>query len=96
MRISMWGPKSAGKTTYIAMVYGTALKSNTQWVIRPNDINSTNFVRDNINRIRSGGFPEPTFLVEEPNMYQYQIRTKIAQKEDENSNPAEEKEFLNR
>lgn len=73
MRISMWGPKSSGKTTYIAMIYGTALKSNVKWVIRPDDIGSTEFVQENINTLRNGSFPLPTSIVQEPNIYHYQI-----------------------
>lgn len=72
-RISLWGPKGVGKTTYIAMIYGTALKSNVKWVIRPNDIESTEFVQENINIIRNGQFPLPTSYVQEPNIYRYHI-----------------------
>jgi len=93
MRISMWGPKGSGKTTYIAMIYGTALKSNVKWVIRPNDLNSTQFVQENINAIRNGEFPTPTTYVQEPNIYKYQIHAlnPAALSENENGN---EKEFL--
>lgn len=93
MRVSMWGPKGSGKTTYIAMIYGTALKSNVKWVIRPDDIDSTQFVQENINTLRNGEFPLPTIKVHEPNIYHYQIHTinAAALSDTENGN---EKEFL--
>jgi GTPase SAR1 family protein len=90
-RISLWGPKGAGKTTYIAMIYGTALKSNIKWIIRPNDIASTQFVQENINIIRSGVFPTPTAYVQEPNIYRYHIHALNSAVLSENGN---EKEFL--
>lgn len=91
MRISMWGPRSSGKTTYIAMVYGTALKSNVNWIVKPNDLESTKFVRDNINLIRNGGFPPATMPVAEPNFYHYQIYARSSNRAKDNGN---EKEFM--
>jgi MinD-like ATPase involved in chromosome partitioning or flagellar assembly len=89
--ISLWGPKASGKDTYISMLYGTALKSNVEWLVRPNDMLSTNFVRDNINLIRNGEFPPATLPESEPLFYNYQIRTINSAALSKNSN---EKEFL--
>ena len=92
MRISMWGPKSAGKTTYIAMIYGTALKSTTNWIVKPSDVESTNFVRLQINNLRKGEFPLPTSFVNEPLYYKYQIRSMKANSSKKIQE--DEKEFL--
>jgi hypothetical protein len=90
MKISMWGPKSSGKTTYIAMVYGTALRSKTRWIIRPHDFESTEFVSENINLIRTGTFPMQTQLMDDPLTYYYQFRPGTA--EDRNENPIEDRD----
>lgn len=76
MKIAMWGPKSSGKTTYIAMIYGIGLLSSSKWSVRPKDIASTNFVREKINNIRRGEFPGPTQPSPEPIYYQYEIRVR--------------------
>lgn len=60
MKITFWGPKSSGKTTYLAMVYGIALKSAINWIIAPGDEASTIFIKDQINLIRKGNFPIPS------------------------------------
>jgi MinD-like ATPase involved in chromosome partitioning or flagellar assembly len=89
--ISILGPKASGKTTYLAMLYGSALKSNVNWVVRPNDVQSTNFVRNNINLLRSGNFPQPTKPDQEPHFYNFRIHTvkPVGLSGDEN-----QKEFL--
>ena len=91
MRIALWGPKSSGKTTYLAMVYGTALKSRTRWIVRPNDISSTDFVRENVNRMRRGEFPLATIPSpgQEPIYYSYEFRPG-----EDTSSKDEEKDLL--
>lgn len=89
--IALWGPKASGKDTYMSMLYATALKSNVKWVVRPNDILSTNFVRDSINFIRNGEFPPATLPESEPLFYNYQIERINSATLSKSSN---EKEFL--
>lgn len=60
MKITIWGPKSSGKTTYLTMVYGIALKSQIKWIIGPGDEASVSFIKEQINHIRVGKFPSPT------------------------------------
>ncbi|MCL4273067.1 MAG: AAA family ATPase [Anaerolineales bacterium] len=72
-RISLWGPRASGKTTYITMLYGLSIRSDSQWIVKPNDIETTNFVRDNINILQQGGFPQATAPVAEPHIYNFEL-----------------------
>jgi hypothetical protein len=63
IRIGMWAPSSAGKTTYLLSLYISALQGNSEWLIAFDE--NTNSVRrqylfDSINSLRHGAFPAPT------------------------------------
>ena len=78
MKVALWGPRSAGKTTYIAMVYGASILSDDyRWIIRPTEVASMAFVEENFDKIRNGEFPQPT-TVFEPTLYRYLFMPGIA------------------
>jgi hypothetical protein len=83
MKVSMWGPTSSGKTTYIAMVYGSVLMTDkSPWLIRPNDFPAREFVRENYSLLRKGIFPPQTSLME-PVYYNYLFRQCDEESEEE-------------
>ena len=73
LRIPLWGPRSSGKTTYLTMVYGASLLSDIKWTIRPNSIESMEFVRSNLNSIMQGRFPSATVPYPEIPYYSFEF-----------------------
>lgn len=71
LRIGVWGPTAAGKTTYIVTVWGACLTPNARWFANPDDESTSDFVIDKLSALREGIFPEANKPQPKPNLYSY-------------------------
>jgi len=60
VQIGLWGPRGAGKTTYLAMLYHECLRRE-DWNMEPQNKETTRFIKDMHQRLfKQGLFPDPT------------------------------------
>ena len=71
LKIGVWGPSSAGKTTFIVTVWGACLSPQSRWLATLADSPTSDFIIDRLTRLRKGEFPEPNKPQPEPIHYQY-------------------------
>lgn len=71
IKVALWGPQAAGKTTYIVAVWGACLTYEARWFASPDDDLTSDFVIDKLTQLRKGNFPEPTRLQSKPTEYSF-------------------------
>ncbi|MEC4814011.1 MAG: hypothetical protein SAK29_12165 [Scytonema sp. PMC 1069.18] len=72
IRLGIWGTKSSGKTTYLAMLYD-ALELSNKWQVTV-DKKARNFVQTHLETIRENlEFPEPTEKSETLEIFSYTL-----------------------
>ena len=59
-KIALWGPHDSGKTTFQAMLFGMALKSDSDWTFRPYDEESVATSINSLKMLMKGNFPAST------------------------------------
>lgn len=80
LRIGVWGPHSAGKTTYIITVWGACLAREARWSVRLDDAQTSEFIIERLTLLRNGEFPEPTIPQPEPLHYSYLFSPRTSNK----------------
>jgi len=72
MKIAMWGPSGAGKTTYLTRLCTMAMSKSSKWTITTADEDSKNFKSINVGRmIEEGLFPPPNQVDADAKFYQF-------------------------